>query len=682
MMLWSKRALPTPNKLTFNYNPNFCAATCARLLHSTIPQLLLISLVGMLSYSTIIPSVHADSFANRQAFSSAKLNLELGRNSTFRKQAKQLQEYPLHPYLTYYDLNRRLSSVSTKTITNFLAAHSDLAVTPILKRRWLRSLGRSNRWSTLLEHYDGSLDPQLRCYYLRALYRDGERDEALSQTAKIWTQPTSQPKACDPLFEVWRASKYFTQDVAWQRLSAAINANERTLARYLIRYFSDTNKQLAQQFYNVHVNPNRISAHRNFKQDSPKSRQVIQHGLQRLAQRDAQKAADAWQRYQANSQFGEVEAQMIAEKLTVAFADEGTFALDKDTNALLPNNLSPGHFSPHHVEQICQAAVEHQNWQALLYWHTHLDHDTANKAQWQYWIYQAHKALAKPPNAQIEDNFKQLATQRHYYGFLAAAALGNPGRLNSEHKTHSTVNANQVRRQINILRAIELFAVGDDVNGRREWYAGLQKLQQHQQVIAAYIAYDLGLVPLAIRTANIAEARNHLSLRFPKAHEPAFRQGAMRTGLPLAMLFAVARQESALASDARSTADARGLLQMLPSTAKLVARRANVKSPSPGDLYDPNTNILLGSHHLGWLMQRYANQAPLVFAAYNAGEHRVDRWIKDKENLSMDIWIEQIPFRETRNYVKNVLAFRHVYAQLLNQPMPILTVMEQTVRER
>ena len=103
---------------------------------------------------------------------------------------------------------------------------------------------------------------------------------------------------------------------------------------------------------------------------------------------------------------------------------------------------------------------------------------------------------------------------------------------------------------------------------------------------------------------------------------------------------------------ARSSADARGLMQLLPSTARIVARRARASAPSTSDLYDPSVNIALGSYHLAWLLDRYDGQTPLAMAAYNAGEHRVDRWIKDGDALPMDVWIERIPFRETRNYPK------------------------------
>ena len=131
--------------------------------------------------------------------------------------------------------------------------------------------------------------------------------------------------------------------------------------------------------------------------------------------------------------------------------------------------------------------------------------------------------------------------------------------------------------------------------------------------------------------------------------------------------------------NARSSANARGLMQLLPTTAELVARRASMSKPSADDLYDPGTNIALGSYHLAWLVDRFDGQVPLAVAAYNAGEHRVDRWLKETDGLPMDQWIETIPFTETRNYVKNVLAFRHVYAHKLAVPTPMLSNTEQVV---
>jgi len=226
---------------------------------------------------------------------------------------------------------------------------------------------------------------------------------------------------------------------------------------------------------------------------------------------------------------------------------------------------------------------------------------------------------------------------------------------------------------------MELFAVGDEVNARREWTAVLPRLTPAEQSAAAYLARDMGQMRLAIRTANDTGRRDHLDIRFPVEHSRTFRQTSHTTGIPVPMLVAFARQESIFDRFARSSADARGVMQMLHSTARHAARRVGLPSPSTSDLYNPAVNIPLGGHHIAFLLSRYDQILPLVAAAYNAGETRVNRWLKGAGGWPMDVWIETIPFTETRNYVKNVLAFNQVYGQLLGEAQPMLRMHEQTV---
>jgi len=608
-------------------------------------------------------------FSQRNQFREAREQLRLGQLDAFRRSMQKLEGYILQPYLQYYYLNARIRQASQREVLRFTEDNAHLPATRLLFRRWLRTLGEKRQWRSFLKHYTQTSNAELQCYHLRAMYGTGKKSAALELTTNLWLQPTSQPKACDPLFDVWRKTSHFNQDVAWQRLHAAIVANQRTLANYLTRYFSGANKTAAVAFYNVHVGPSRISRYKEFSTDTSRYRQIIAHGLTRLAARNPDKAAAAWQKYQQSHKFSDVQRLRISEEIAVRQASKGTFPDD---------NFRQQNVSHNSTEQLALAAIKQQQWQEGLFWINRLPTDLLNKSQWQYW--QA-RAGAKVASTEVDQQFLQLAQQRHYYGFLAARNLGLPGKMNAAPSQFTRIDGNLIQQHAGLARAIELFAVEDDLNARREWYAALDQLSVEQQAAAAELAKQIGLIPLAIRSANIAEATDHLHLRFPLAHEPAFRPGSLASGLPAALLFAIARQESAMEAKARSTADARGLMQLLPSTAKLVARRAKQPSPSAQDLYDPTTNIRLGSYHMAWLMERYNQQTPLAIAAYNAGEHRVDRWIKDIENMPVDVWIEGIPFRETRNYVKNVLAFRHVYSNRLNAPSPILSPVEQWVKQ-
>jgi soluble lytic murein transglycosylase len=171
-----------------------------------------------------------------------------------------------------------------------------------------------------------------------------------------------------------------------------------------------------------------------------------------------------------------------------------------------------------------------------------------------------------------------------------------------------------------------------------------------------------------------------LSLRFPEAFGPLFNAAALRHGVDGNLLRAIARQESAFQTKAISSAGALGLMQVMPATGKIAVRRGGLKrhlgsdlgQAIKKDLHTPERNIEIGAFHLSWLLDRYNNQRPLAIAAYNAGESRADRWLKSSKGGPMDVWIETIPFKETRNYVQNVLAFEVVYRALNQRQAPIL----------
>ena len=627
--------------------------------------------------SNIAP--YTSPYVERQEYRKALSALRAGQTSTFRAQKKKLQNYLLAPYLDYYYLNSRISSSSAKAVTDFIASNPNVPAADILKGRWLRSLGKNRQWRTFRTHYDGERSPELNCYYLRALYGTGEKDQALANTANAWIQPDSQPKACDPLFEVWRTTDHFTESVVWQRLSLALQHNEVTLARYLQRYFSDkspgnglpSSAQTAEAFYQAHVNPQRLSRAQNYRYPTQRFKTIVAHGISRLSRRSPERAAEIWRSYSSWDYLSAAEKAALELEIAIGLAKKGQFPPVADREKLVDATR---------FTEIADAALKEQNWSESLYWIDQLPPQIKQESKWQYWLARSLEATM-PGNERARLTYESLATQRHYYGFLAAQKLGTPGAMNASTPSSNALSINQVKNRDRLRRSLELKAVGDNLNSRREWFAELKELDQTQQILAAELAKQNGLITLAILTANEANARNHLHLRFPIGFEPQFRQASLNTGIPAATLVALARQESAMDHAARSHADAYGLMQLLPSTAKLVARRHGKTFSGTSSLYDPGTNISLGSSHLAWLLKRYNGQIALAFAGYNAGEHRVDRSIKGKSGTPIDVWIETIPFRETRNYVKNVLAFRHVYAERLNTSLPMLTQIESVVQE-
>ena len=611
----------------------------------------------------------ASLYEQRALYRQAVDHLRAGRATSAQKLAARLTDYPLHPYLTYHDLRFRLNRLTAQEVMSFRNAYPGIPGAHRVYRQWLSRLGANRQWQRYLEHYEPTDVEELKCYYLRALYATGERELALDGVAPLWTVYESQPKACDPLFDIWQDAR-LTEEIAWQRLQLAIQANEVTLARYLQRFFSGTYKAWAQSYYNVHVNPSSITRTNRFTTDSAIAREVIAHGLQRLAKRDAEAAHEAWMTYQLSHAYTDTERKAITERIWVARAREGNFAMDAQSDVL-----------PGTALDMAQAYLLQRNWPLLLDWIEQLPDQERHQGKWQYWMARAISAT-HDQSQRARLTLAALAKNRSYYGFLAANDLGSAVQLNGVRQVTHPARLAQLQRLPAVARTIELFAVGDDINARREWLRILPRLTPEEQQLAAYLIQDIGEIALAIRTANDVNLRDHLDLRFPIAYPILFRKTSHVTNVPVSFLIAFARQESAFDPAARSPANARGILQMLHSTARLAARRAGESSPTLNDLYDPEINIRLGGHHIAWLLKRYDQSLPLTAAAYNAGERRADRWIRDAADWPMDVWIESIPFTETRNYVKNVLAFNQVYSHLLGDPIPMLRVHETRVPSR
>ncbi len=622
------------------------------------------SLIGL---CVVLISAHASGlslYEQRATYKKALDHLTAGRMTEFNTLRGELSDYPLRPYLDYYELQSRLSSVSPEVIENFRAANADLPVADIVFYRWLRRLGSQRHWETFLNYYEPGSDAELKCYHLRALYGTGNQKEALDQVAALWLVASSQPKACDPLFDTWISEGQLTESMVWERLALALNANSRTLARYLQRFFKSPGvKPWAQSYYNVHVSPDSITQTSRFSTDTRYSREVIAHGLKRLANGEPEAAARAWLRYQDSHDFDSHTAAEIEAALLLGAARNGQFPAHRD----LPDTAP--------AEAIALAAISHQSWADLSFWIDRLPAETRSERRWQYWLGRSlNETTMNSQRAQL--TLEALAEYRDYYGFLAAERLGKRVQLNDQPNPVNALEINRLMNAPGVRRATELYAVGDRINARREWYRLLPILNQRDKAIAATLASSIGWTSQGIRTANAAALRDALALRFPQPYTDEFQRVSHATTVPETFLLAIARQESLFDPRARSSANARGLMQLMHPTAEGVARRIGLTEPSTADLYDPALNIELGGHHLAALMDRYGNRRPLAAAAYNAGENRVDRWIRDRPEQWMDVWIETIPFRETRNYVKNVMAFTQVYGYRRGTPRPMLEAHE------
>ncbi|MEM1433555.1 MAG: transglycosylase SLT domain-containing protein [Pseudomonadota bacterium] len=602
------------------------------------------------------------SYSDRQRFISALVALRDGQLDRFKRIERELDDYLLQPYLRYQRLRNTMSSASATEIRAFFREHPELPVTPLLRSRWLRYLGQYRLWSDLLKDYEPRSSADLRCFHLRARLATGDRS-ALDEVARLWTVGKSQPKACDPLFKAWIDADRLTESMVWQRLGLALKNNERSLARYLTSLFDrsgGTQRPWADLYYRAHTRPETIARTGLLQRDSSQGRDVVEHALKRLARRDDRSAAESlWTRFD-DFAFSDDTRTVIAEQLLKRRARDGSF----------PRSL-PGDLAVGTLEDLARQAVLSQNWSRVVEYIEVLPLERRSNDRWQYWL---GRALEQNygQNERVLKTYDALAGKRSYYGFLAAELRGLPPQLNERHTRVPPELVRQVADRPEAQRALELLAVRERISARREWRAMLNNLTPQEQAAAAVLAQQIGWLREGVAAANAAGLRDDLELRFPLGHLVEYRRMNQATSVPLTLLMAITRQESAFDPRARSSANARGLMQLLPTTASWVAKRVGLPKPTNTALYRPSTNIEIASHYLAFLLARYDGSRPLAIAAYNAGERRVDRWIREASELPMDVWIESIPFNETRNYVQNVLAFSQVYSSRLDVDQPTL----------
>ncbi|TQV81373.1 lytic murein transglycosylase [Exilibacterium tricleocarpae] len=613
----------------------------------------------------------------RQHYRAAKAALRSGHLQTYRQHYRKLGDYPLKPYLEYSELTRRLHLLPYLEVDRFLDRYEHSYLARQLLRKWLAVLAKRQRWHEFQSYYKPRLgSTELRCQYLQARLNNGE-EEALDQVAELWNVGKSQPDACTPLFNAWLKAGGLTPAVAWERHGKALDNRRRALAKYISGLMEPAQQRLAQLYQEVDRYPQRIGQRRRFADQSAEMQEIIQHGIRRYARRDPQAALYQWQRYDAQQLFPDTERSATQQYLATRLARAGHLQ-DAERLLLQSGNIT----SLDLIEWLARDALHQQDWDKVYRWLRQLPAEVQRSDRWIYWRARAMEALglddpAYPTPRQI---YASLALKRSFYGFLSADTLGRDYTLVNSPVDPPRELINAVANLPGIKRARELFELGEIHHARLEWLFATRNLDAPALVASGKLAETWGWYNKGIQAMIAARHWDDLQVRFPLAYRDQMQAAARRTSIAPTLLFAIARQESAFAADVRSPAGALGLMQLMPTTARQTARRAGVRYRER-DLLKPEPNITLGSSYLNQLLDQFDGNRILAAAAYNAGPHRVKQWLaKSDRQLPYDIWIETIPFKETRHYVQNVLAFSVIYGHRLGNEAPFITPSEANHR--
>lgn len=578
---------------------------------------------------------------------------------------------PIYDYLVAARLRRDLDSKPGEdldaAIDTFLQDHPREPVTRNLRHDWLINLATRARWDWFLPRSADNGDPVLACDRLAGLLASGDTAGLAVDALALWMAPVRQPHECDGVFKWLRDRGLITPALADARTRAALAADNARLAE---EFSADVPAPLPgplAQWIRLLNTPKPALIDLATHPDVPVEPDALAGGVARLSRADSSSALTLLPLLLARPDM--TPALRVRLQRTAALHA----AYDHSESAMDAYRSIPQEsLDADAMEWRIRAALWAQDFGTALKWIDELPESLASTPRWRYWHARAIEATSG--GAAAEPLYNEIAGTRDYYGYLAADRLQRHYDLNVHPSQDDVAAQATLASAPGLLRAHELFACDlvDDANV--EWLTVLAEATPATKVQAAHLAYRWGWYMQAIVMLVQAGEWDDLALRYPRPFDSDVERASALTQLPPGWIYSVMRQESLFRKDATSRADARGLMQLLPATASAVARRWRLPYPGHDALFDPKVAIPLGAAYLKEQYDHYHDQIVLTLAAYNAGPLPLARWLPSKP-IDADIWIENIPFNETRGYVQHVLGHIVAYAQVYDMPLPRLASM-------
>lgn len=522
-----------------------------------------------------------------------------------------------------------------------------------LRDKWLYELARIKDWSNYVTYYQPTSDSNLVCYEQIAKFNLGLEKEALQDSTPIWLTGESQPQACNTLFDMLLKNKNFDQNLITQRISIALDKKNLHLARYLLKQYQTPHPEDAQTLTNIYFNPTII----NQLSSGVIKAQLYLYGLKRLASINMDKALAQWEHKKTNEILGEPQKQAFLAHIALYKAMRN----HEDTQEWF-SKVKPQYYNDVLVDWQIRYALKKQDWKQV----SKLINAAPNKDTpcWHYWLARSLEAQGKNDEAKIL--YETLAKNRHYYGFLASIRLNKKPSFENE---KPTTNLKALQAYQPITDQIKtLYQSKHQLEASRLLNDFISELPKEEASALVYwIDSELGWYGKSVYLSSNEQLNNQLSLRFPLAYKNTVKTFANQYAIAPEFVYAIIRQESSFREDVVSSVGAKGLMQLMPYTANVVSKANKITYTDQKQLFTSQKNINIGTAYLQQLGKRFSNHPVLIAAAYNAGPKQVVYWLKNHPPKEIDVWIETLPWQETRNYLKNVMAFYVVYQYRLQQ---------------
>lgn len=583
----------------------------------------------------------------------------------FRKLSGQLKDYPLQPYLEYKALMFKPSALTDKQVHHFLQANDNTVIGNRFRSKLIKHSARSHNWQRLIDIYQPGYGIKAQCLYLNALLQTNQQTIAYPKIGNLWLSANSLPSTCDTVFKKWQKAGYKTPEIIWQRFKLAMSINNHRLARFLVKSMPNADATIARKWLKIHKKPHLVTAPEMLNIQHVDKSTILQHAIKRLSYKDMTQAIHTYHQLKQTSFTEQQNAELIRHfglRLAREHMPDASLWL-----ARVPDSYANKQVK----EWSIRTAIRQGDWSLVLDNISRLKTEKQAEYRWQYWWAYANEQIGNTDDA--TGIYQYLANKRSYYGFLAADHLNQAYAFEEIPVEPTTESINAVFQQPETRRAHEFYLMGKIIPARREWHALIKNINNEQKLAASKIAQAWNWHDRAIITMGKTRYRDDIELRFPLHLDNKVLAWSTQRQIDPAWTYAIIRRESAFVSDARSPVGAMGLMQLMPNTARQVARQFKIRYRGRNSLLTSNINISLGTGYLERMLNKLSSQQVLATAAYNAGPHRVKKWLPEHHKMDAIRWIETIPFTETREYVSNVLAYMAIYEYRMNRQVTRLS---------
>ncbi len=568
--------------------------------------------------------------------------------------------HPLAGWLEYAALRSRLDTLPVARGNAFLARRQGEPVATLFRADWLAALARRNEWQAFLDQWDDTIDAAtLRCLRLQALMAMNRADAAWTAAAQaLWrSSGRSLPAQCDAPLALLAAQGGLTDALRWERFDKAADAGQAGVMRAIAAGFGGDDATLALRYAAYLDAPDANVADWPV---TPRSRLVAAVGLAMLAKADPDRTEALLPGVAQALAFGDAEQGRV--RYQIALWTVASYLPDAARRlAAVPASAWDDSLHEWQVRE----ALARRDWAAALAAIQRMPEAQRGDSRWLYFAARTRELTGDGAGAKAL--YAQAARKPDFHGFLAADRLDQPYALCPWLPPPAPAAKLAVARDPALVRAVQLYQLDRRGWATREWDAALARFTDEQRRLAVEVAQDNGWFDRGVFGLVNVDGKRYpdeqrlYGLRFPLHHDATLRREAARNQIDPAWVAAEIRAESVFDPNARSAADARGLMQVVPATGAAIAAQLGLPWQGGDDLYDADTNIAIGTAYLRQLMDRYGGQPYQVIAGYNAGPTPLARWVAQRPDMEPDVWIETISYKETREYVARVLSFSTLY---------------------